>query len=166
MKTLSPSALIITMFMSGMAWAASPHFVGRVTSDILLQAGGDTGSLEVCFKEAGLGKNQNINYIASANASATYQCVNSGGNCPAAANKQDVSGPVTHSDSLSSGKNGSISGCVRVSPPESTLSCPNGQDLVLSAISYTDIKIEDDTNGIEKDATPSSQSEPNLFSCQ
>ena len=76
--------LALPLMLAGVVWAAapalavSPHFVsaaGTLNSN---------GSLTVNFKEAGLGTNQNINYTFSANASATYVCVNKGGGNPAA----------------------------------------------------------------------------------
>src|SRR5262250_71001 len=85
------------------ALAVSPHFVSAsatVNAD---------GSLTVSFKEAGLGDNVLISYTASADATATYVCVNKGGANPSAANKTTVSGPVSASGQFSSGKNGSIS---------------------------------------------------------
>ena len=71
------------------ALADSPHFIrasGALNND---------GSLTVSFKEAGLGTNQNIDYALTADATATYVCVNRGGANPSAQNKTTVSGPVT-----------------------------------------------------------------------
>jgi hypothetical protein len=79
------------------------HFVGRCTAT--LEANGD---LTVTWKEAGLGDNQLIDYLASADGTATYVCVNNGGECPNAANKITVSGPVSAKGTFSSGQNGQI----------------------------------------------------------
>ena len=129
------------------ALAQSPHFVaasGTVNSD---------GSLTVSFKEAGLGDNQLINYTASANATATYVCVNNGGKNPSAGNKTTVSGPVSASGSFNSGKNGNITASLTLSPPPppppSTFSCPPGQNgPQLAQVSYTSVSLTDTTNGI------------------
>jgi hypothetical protein len=44
------------------------------------------------LKEAGLGDNQLVDYVASADASATYACINGGGKHPQAQNKETVNG--------------------------------------------------------------------------
>jgi hypothetical protein len=41
---------------SGVAWAASAHFVGKVTASLV---GTPATDAQVCWKEAGLGDNQN-----------------------------------------------------------------------------------------------------------
>jgi hypothetical protein len=53
-------------------------------------------------KEAGLGNNALISYTASADATATYVCINGGGNHPKATNKGTVSGLVSASGTFSS----------------------------------------------------------------
>jgi hypothetical protein len=126
------------------ALATSPHFInagGTLNSD---------GSATVSFKEAGLGTNQNINYLLSANASATWVCVNKGGNNPSASNKTTVNGPVSASGTFSSGKNGAVTASLKLSPPAvpSDFSCPGGQKLQLASVSYTNIMLSDQTNGV------------------
>ena len=106
-------------------------------------------NLVVKWKEAGLGNNVLIHYVASANASATYACINGGGNHPKAANKETFSGPVSASGDFSSGQNGNINGSLTVSPPGSGgFTCPGGQRLVLAKVLYTNISLMDTTNGI------------------
>ena len=143
------------MIACGVAWAANPHFVGRVTAELL-----DNNDLQVCWKEAGLGNNQLIEYEASANATATFHCVNNGGQCPNAANKQDVSGPVSATGAFASGKNGQITQCLTIDAAQLTPDdfCPSGQTETLTDISYTNIQITDLTNNVTKAATPSSLS--------
>src|SRR5262245_46058009 len=94
-------SLIVALALSG-AWAQNPHFI-RATAAL------EDTDLQVCWKEAGLGDNQTIVYHAGASASAFYQCVNKGGNCPAAANKEEVQADVSATGSFTSGKNGQIS---------------------------------------------------------
>jgi hypothetical protein len=84
------------------ALADSPHFIratGTVNSD---------GSLTVNFKEAGLGTNQNIDYLLSGQGTAIYVCVNRGGANPSASNKTAVAGPVSATGTFNSGKNGQV----------------------------------------------------------
>lgn len=144
--------LALVASFAGLALAASPHFVGRVTATLV---GAD---VVVSFKEAGLGNNQLIDYLASANATAVYACQNNGGNFPSDPKKQEVSGPVTASGTFSSGKNGQVSASLTIQPPPSTLECPPGQNEVLVSVSYNNITITDTTNNVSETATPSSLS--------
>jgi len=61
------------------AFAGSPHFV-----DDKVVATQDGATLTVVFKEAGLGDEDQVHVVLSADA----QCVNPGGNDPQAANKE------------------------------------------------------------------------------
>jgi hypothetical protein len=124
------------------ALAVSPHFIsasGTLNGD---------GSLTVKFKEAGLGTNQLINYALTADATATYVCVNKGGANPSASNKTTVSGPVSATGSFSSGKNGNVTASLTVSPPPSDITCPPGQSLQLASVSYTNVVLTDTTNNV------------------
>lgn len=138
----------LPMFLAGLVMAApaalatSPHFVSA-TAALSGQ------NLIVSWKEAGLGDNQQINYTANADATATYVCVNHGGANPSASNKTTVSGPVSASGTFSSGKNGNINASLTLNPPgPGGLSCPPGQQLEVASVSYTDVSITDTTNGI------------------
>lgn len=108
------------------------------------------GQLFVSFKEAGLGNNQRIDYQAAAQASATYQCFNRGGNNPAAGNKTTVLQNVSATATFNSNKNGSVTGSITIDPPSAgTFTCPPGQRLVgPTEVSYTMVSITDTTNGI------------------
>ena len=124
------------------ALAQNEHFVrasGSLNND---------GSLTVSFKEAGLGTNQLIDYTLTADATATYVCVNRGGANPSASNKTTVSGPVSASGTFSSGKNGQVTASLTVSPPPSDISCPPGQSLELASVTYTNVTLTDTTNNI------------------
>jgi len=160
MRNATLAAFLMAAVVSGTVLAGgSPHFVGPVTSKL------QGNNVQVCWKEAGLGNSQLIEYMASANATATYVCVNNGGNCPAAANKMNISGPVAASGEFSSGRNGAIKECLTLNPPSGeALNCPGNQVATLSKIVYQNIGITDTTNGISKAATPSTQ-ENTLFSC-
>jgi hypothetical protein len=144
---LLPLMLMPISFTSGIALAQSPHFLSASAS------GPDSdGNLIVSFKEAGLGNNALIAYAANADATATYACINGGGNHPKATNKETVNGPVTATGTFSSGKNGSISQSLTLEPPSpGSFSCPGGQTLVLASVSYTNVTITDTTNGVTED---------------
>ena len=129
---------------AGVASAASPHFV-RVSAS----GPNSAGQLVVSFKEAGLGDNQLIAYRASADATATYACINGGGKHPQATNKESFAGPVEATGTFSSGKNGSISQSLTLSPPgPGSFTCPPGQRRILADVSYTNVAIADTTNGV------------------
>jgi len=102
----------------------------------------------VTIDEAGVGQQQ-VNYTLTASASATWACINGGGNHPQAANKETVTGQVSSAASFSP-----INGRVMATmPPTGPLSpgsftCPSGQTLVLAAVSYTSIVLTDTTNHV------------------
>src|SRR5215213_9819345 len=123
------------------AQADSPHFV-RASAEL------SGTKLVVSFKEAGLGTNQLITYVASADATATYVCVNRGGANPSAQNKTTVAGPVSATGTFSSGKNGQVTASLRLNPPPSDITCPPGQRLQLASVSYFNVMITDTTNGV------------------
>jgi hypothetical protein len=137
LSVLTLSMVALTSFMAITVWAASPHFINCSASGV-----NSDGSLNVCFKIAGLGDNQTLTVTASATADAVYGCLNHGQQCPNAANKQEVKADVSASGQFTSGKNGQITACLTVDPPlPTTLTCPNGQTLVLVSVSYTNVKV-------------------------
>ncbi len=139
-----PMALLALFIAAPAALATSPHFI---SASAAFQGSGP--NLNVSFKESGLGNNQLITYTASANATAVYACINGGGNHPKATNKETVSGPVSATGTFSSGKNGTISQTLTLTPPgPGSFTCPSGQKLTLADVSYASVSIRDDTNGI------------------
>jgi hypothetical protein len=152
--------LVLVCLAPVIAWAQNPHFVGTPTATL---AGNNAN---VCFKEAGLGSNELISYVASANGTATYVCVNGGGQCPNAANKITVNGPVSATGTFNSGKNGSISQCLQIGPPSAgSFTCPSGQTLTLSQVSYSGISITDTTTPVGPVPTKPSSLSATLFTC-
>jgi hypothetical protein len=130
------AGIALSSFMAITMWAASPHFLRCSASGV-----NDDGSLNVCFKIAGLGDNQTLAVTASAHADAVYACKNNGQQCPNAANKVNVQANVSASGTFTSGQNGQITGCLTVEPPATALTCPPGQDLVLVSVSYTSVSV-------------------------
>jgi hypothetical protein len=136
------TSLVLVGMMSSAAFAENAHFV-RASARL------SGTNLIVSFKEAGLGDNQLITFVASADGTATYVCVNRGGANPSASNKETVNGPITASGTFSSGKNGTISQSLTLSPPDSgDFSCPPGQQLAIAQASYSNVAITDTTNGV------------------
>ena len=143
-RRIAVVALVFVAFalIAQQAFAQSPHFI-RASGSL-----NNNGSLTVNFKEAGLGTNQNIDYALTADATATYVCVNRGGANPSAQNKTTVAGPVIATGTFSSGKNGQVTASLTVNPPPSDISCPPGQSLELASVSYTNVLLTDTTNDV------------------
>ena len=130
------------MALAPTAQATSPHFV-RASAEL------DGVNLDVDFKEAGLGTNQLIDYVANADGTAVYVCVNRGGANPSASNKTEVNGPVSASGTFNSGKNGQVTASLTLQPPSAGgFSCPKGQSLEIASASYANVTISDTTNGV------------------
>lgn len=152
MRKLLPLAAVAAVAVSLAASATSAsatsgaHFFKGTGATV-----DDSGALVVTIDEAGVGQQQ-VNYTLSASATATWACINGGGNHPKAANKETVTGQVSTAASFSP-----INGRVMATmPPTGPLSpgsftCPSGQTLVLAAVSYTSIVLTDTTNGVTDD---------------
>jgi hypothetical protein len=139
------SLLVLSFLVVPVAMAASAHLI---KADASID---NSLNLVVSWKEAGLGNDQSIAYLVTADATATYACINSGGKHPQASNKETVDGPVTGSGTFSSGKNGTISASLTVAPPGPPDFCPTGQQTVLVEVTYSNIVLQDATNLISVD---------------
>ena len=129
---------VLATMTAGTLWADSASFHYANASPSGLQ-------LSVSFKESGLGNSgfASVDIAVNANATATYQCFNGGGNHPQAANKETVSGPVTGGGQFPV-RNGSTTGTITVSlPGPGSFSCPSGQKLVLQSGTFSNITISD-----------------------
>jgi hypothetical protein len=116
------------------------------------------GGLLVSFREVGLGGNASTLYQVTANATATYACINNGDNHPQATNKAGVAGPVSGGGTFTADKGGNIVGAIAVAPlGPGDFICPTGQSIVLAEVSYTNVVITDLTNNV-------SESIPGTFS--
>lgn len=136
--TLAAALVAIVMFAS--AAFAAPHFASATSSV------NNSGALVVSFDERGLG-NGNIDYTLTAHGSATYACINKGGNHPQAANKETVNSEVSAAGSFEA-KNGRVQASLSAGPVSAgSFSCPGGQRLRLASVSYTNIVLTDTTNG-------------------
>lgn len=149
-----PMVLAAAVWTASPALADSPHFISEGTASIT-----SSGAYQVSnFKEAGLGNTLPTEKITlSGTASATYACINGGGNHPSATNKETVTGAVSQTGSFPV-RNGSTTGTIAVGPPgPGSFSCPSGQTLVLAFVSYTGMKL----TGLAGDTS----TEPNLSAC-
>jgi len=139
---LLAAALAMVLAYAVPAFAQNEHFV-RASGSL-----NNNGSLTVSFKEAGLGTNQLIDYTLTADATATYVCVNRGGANPSASNKTAIAGPVSASGPFNSGKNGQVTASLTVSPPFQDIGCPPGQTQELASVTYTNVVLTDTTNDV------------------
>lgn len=143
------------------AQAGRPHFTSVTTSittststaSALTAAASSSvtqASLVVSFREAGLGANEGTVIQVTADASATYACLNAGGNHPKASNKETVGAPVRAEGTFSSDKNGSINGTLTTGPAPGPgdFTCPSGQMLVLWSVTFSNIVLTDTTNNV------------------
>ena len=112
----------------------------------------------VSWTEIGLGITDSVSYVATATAAARYQCVNRGGNCPAASNKEDVLADVSVGGTFSVDKNGRITGSMIIPAPPATLVCPGNQVVGVVSVVFTNITLTDTTNGVSSPTNPSALS--------
>lgn len=105
------------------------------------------GGLLVEFTEVGVPRGDVV-YVITANATATYVCVNDGNNQPNASNKQGVGGPITHTQTIFSDGAGKVIAGIGVPPlGPGSFTCPPGHSVVLSEVSYSNVVLTDTTNG-------------------
>ena len=135
----------LTIAAGTTALADGAHFQSAPTGTV-----NNDGALVVSWDEAGLG-NQNVTYSLTADATATYACINGGGNHPKATNKETKAGQVTAGGSFKT-KHGRVQGSLTTGPLSAgSFSCPSGQTLVLACVSYTNGVLTDTTNNVTAD---------------
>jgi hypothetical protein len=150
---LMTAAAALAIAGAGVAVAASPHFLFASNQGIAPGTFTDT----ITFKIAGLGDTVTTTVTATADAVAVYACRNNGGNFPSDPKKQVSTGTVSASGTFTSGKNGSITGGLTLSPPASTLTCPGGQSEVTACVEYENKAVSEPAAGTEP-AQPGSAS--------
>jgi hypothetical protein len=124
----------------------------------------DGGALVVSWDEAGLG-NENIDYTLSADATATYACINNGGHHPKAANKETVADQVSSGGSFQA-RNGRVKASLTAGPLEDpSFQCPSGQTRILARVTYSNIVLTDTTNNVSAEPADVCRSFSSLFPC-
>lgn len=160
-KLLIPIAFGALMGLTAQpAWAATSgaHFMSATS------AVNTSGALVVSWDEAGLG-NENIDYTLTADATATYACINGGGNHPKAANKETFAGQVSTGGSFQA-KNGRVQASLTTGPLSAGgFTCPSGQSLVLARVTYSTIVLTDTTNNVTANPPDVCRSFSSLFPC-
>jgi hypothetical protein len=118
------------------AFSQSPHFIGTPSCTKSLSTG-----LTCSGKAAGLGNEPAFVFLHADSVTATYTCVNHGGNVAPGQPvvSQDVTGPVK----MITPHNGQITFSATIPPPtapSSATECPNGNWTVrLDSLTYTNV---------------------------
>lgn len=145
------AAASLTFWTVGASATSGAHFFSASGSV------SNSGALVVSWDEAGVGQNQ-VNYTLHADASATYACINGGGNHPKASNKATFAGPLTSPSIGFLPQNGRVRGSISLGPLSAgSFSCPSGQTLVLASVSYTNIQLTDTTNNVSTSVADTSR---------
>lgn len=140
---------------------SGPQFSGKVTSSINPQ----TGDVKICFKEIGLKKDKQVTYLAKGNVTASFACLNNGGNCPKGQNFT-IKQTVTASASYSPDKYGTVSACITLKAPQAkSKACPGPMKPLLQSVSWTDLSITDVTNKVGPVAAYPSKQSVNFGAC-
>jgi hypothetical protein len=122
--------------ISTVAFAESPHFIGTPSC-----TKSTTSGLTCSGKAAGLGNGPTAAFLTASSVSATYECVNKGGNVAPGQPVvlQNVTGPTQNITP----RNGQISFSPTIPPPptpSSASTCPNGNWSVrLTSLTYNDV---------------------------
>jgi hypothetical protein len=159
--TAAAAAIVMLAFGVGMASATNGAHFFSATGSVA-----DNGALQVSWDEAGVG-NSEVFYTLSTDASATYACINGGGQHPKAANKQSVNGPLTSPSIGEQPQNGrvTVTNAISLGPLGSTLTCPSGQTFVLACVSYSNITLTDTTNHVSTSIADVSRTFVNITGC-
>ncbi|HKB19752.1 MAG TPA: hypothetical protein VKC65_01980 [Gaiellaceae bacterium] len=124
--------------MSAFALAESPHFIGTPTASKSLTSG-----LTVSGKAAGLGNGPTAAFLTASSVSATYECVNHGGNVAPGQPVvlQNVTGPTQNITP----RNGQIRFSPNIPPPPTPSArdtCPNANWTVrITSLTYFDVAL-------------------------
>jgi hypothetical protein len=132
----SAVAVIAAAVFAAVAVAQSPHFIGTPSCTKSVTTG-----LTCSGKAAGLGNEPANVFLTAASVTATYECVNKGGNVAPGQPvvTQNVQGPTQ----TITPHNGQITFSATLpvpTPPSAASECPNGNWTVrLTSLTYTDV---------------------------
>jgi len=156
------AALAVLVGLASPAYANFPHFrsasvslAGSSLANGLSATSSASASAELpdllfTWTEVGLGSPDVVYHLETV-VSATFGCVNGGGQLPSASNKTTITAPVRTVVELAADRNGRITGSVVLdtgSVIPTGLSCPTGQTLAALSAIFTDNTITDTTNGV------------------
>src|SRR6266516_3893788 len=131
-----PAMLLVPVLSATAAQAQSPHFIGTPTCTKSVSAG-----LTCSGKAAGLGNGPTAAFLTADSVTATYECVNKGGNV--APGQPVVTQNVTGPTQTITPHNGQITFSPNIpppTPPSAATECPNGNWTVrLTSLTYTNV---------------------------
>jgi hypothetical protein len=129
-------AMLMLVLAVSAAFAESPHFIGTPTCTKSLTAG-----LTCSGKAAGLGNAPSAAFLTADSETATYECVNHGGNV--APGQPIVIKGVTGPAQTITPHNGQITFSPTIpppTPPSAKVECPNGNWTVrITSLSFTNV---------------------------
>jgi hypothetical protein len=132
----SAVAVIAAAVFAAVAVAQSPHFIGTPSCTKSVSTG-----LTCSGKAAGLGNGPTAAFLTASSVTATYECVNKGGNV--APGQPVVTQNVTGPTQTITPHNGQITFSPNIPPPptpSAASDCPNGNWTVrLTSLTYTDV---------------------------
>ncbi len=127
---------LLLWVMAGSAFAESPHFIGTPTCTKSLTKG-----LTCSGKAAGLGNAPSAAFLTADSETATYDCVNHGGNI--APGQPIVIKNVAGPSQAITPHNGQITFSPNIpppTPPSAKVECPNGNwTVVITSLSFTNV---------------------------
>lgn len=160
-STLAVCGALLCAAGPAQANPSGPQFSGKVTSSIDPK----TGDVKICFKETGLKKDKAVSYLAKGNVTASFACLNPGGNCPKG-QETSLKDIVTASATYSPDKHGNVSACITLKAPKPKQNpCPGPMKLVVQSVSWTNLSITDVTNKIGPVAAYPSKQSVNYGAC-
>jgi hypothetical protein len=155
-------ALAVFAGLASPAYANFPHFksasvsltgsslAGALSATSSASASAQLPDLLFTWTEVGLGS-PDVVYRVETVVSATFGCVNGGGQLPSASNKTTITAPLQTFVELAADRNGRITGSVVLDTGSvfpTGFSCPTGQTLAALSATFTDNTITDTTNGV------------------
>jgi hypothetical protein len=138
LRLIVPSAVAVmaVAVFAAVAVAQSPHFIGTPSCTKSLTSG-----LTCSGKAAGLGNEPAFVFLTADSVTATYECVNNGGNV--APGQPVVTQNVTGPTKTITPHNGQITFSATLpvpAPPSAATECPNGNWSVrLTSLTYTNV---------------------------
>ncbi len=129
-------AMLMLVLAVSAAFAENPHFIGTPTCTKSVSTG-----LTCSGKAAGLGNGPTAAFLTADSVTATYECVNKGGNV--APGQPIVTQNVTGPTQTITPHNGQITFSPNIpapTPPSAKTECPNGNWSVrLTSLTYTNV---------------------------
>lgn len=90
-------------------------------------------------------------FVVTADATATWVCVNRGAKVPKSPNKREVVKESVRGEGTFTWKGKNISGKISVPAPDgANLKCPPGQTKMLQSVVFTNVLLESDALGVSK----------------